>query len=699
MTSLTVTDFIELERTSKARKDTAANLGVLTLAAILRERGYHVDVANLDQWFMNYLGSGADRPAYFFPFAAERLAAFSAEIFGFSSICSSYPLSLRLATAIKTANSESVVILGGPQASVTDGPAMRAFPCIDFVVRGEADHTLPVLCDVLSGRDGHTSLESIPGITFRRGDTVVRNPDAELVCDLDSLPLPAFDLDPDIVNRGGVHLEIGRGCPFACTFCSTNQFFRRHFRLKSPQKMIEQMKRVRERYGLNSVSLVHDMYTIDRRKVAAFCEALLGCGEEFVWSCSARADCVDDDLIALMARAGCKGIFFGIETGSNRLQQVINKKLNLGEARRRIQCADRHGIETAVALITAFPDETRDDLRDTIHFFIDSLPLEHGEPQLSLLAPLAGTPIYEEQKEHLAFDQIFSDVSHQGWRQDPADVEMAKAHPGIFPNFYSVPTRWMERSYFSELRDFVTFLASWFRWVLPVALRLDSGDFLKVFDRWKVWLAAHGIDSSAVNAEMVPYYCQRQFRKDFLAFVRECYLEEMAAAPLAVAAAVAAEELCQAAAGETPERAADEAGCFDPACVPSRVDHLRVMHLGVDYKELVAALKTGGDLGKVPEQEVTVVNLPTAERRIQIYQLAPLSAVLLNLCDGSRSVEEIGRQFSALGSGVDGVPADKVCLFGLILLAEEGFIRVPARAAQPAAVGESEGEALDQAVA
>src|SRR6185295_13886713 len=110
--------------------------------------------------------------------------------------------------------------------------------------------------------------------------------------------------------------------------------------------------------------------TIDRKKVVAFCDAVVESGEKFTWGCSARTDCIDDELLELMARAGCTGIFFGIETGSQRLQHVI---------------------KTTVALIAGFPEETREDLRDTIHFFIDSLRFDHAEPQCSLLAPLAAT--------------------------------------------------------------------------------------------------------------------------------------------------------------------------------------------------------------------------------------------------------------------------------------------------------------------
>jgi radical SAM superfamily enzyme YgiQ (UPF0313 family) len=187
---------------------------------------------------------------------------------------------------------------------------MRAFPFIDIVVRGEAEQTLPELVDTLAG---HGSCAGIPGLTFRQNGEqdgrIVRNPDGSVILDLDSLPFPAFHLFPDVRFCRHFPLELGRGCPFACTFCSTNDFFRRRFRLKSPAHMIAEMRRVKQTYGINSFELVHDMFTVDRKRVVEFCEALLQSEEKFHWGCSARTDCVDEELISLMAQAGCRGIF------------------------------------------------------------------------------------------------------------------------------------------------------------------------------------------------------------------------------------------------------------------------------------------------------------------------------------------------------------------------------------------------------
>src|SRR5204862_3762764 len=110
-------------------------------------------------------------------------------------------------------------------------------------------------------------LREIPGVTFRSGGPVVRNPNPEAIADLDRIPMPAFHLYPELDPTAYVPLELGRGCPFACTFCSTNDFFRRRFRLQSPAAVIEQMRALRRRYDCRSFDLVHDMFTVDRKRV------------------------------------------------------------------------------------------------------------------------------------------------------------------------------------------------------------------------------------------------------------------------------------------------------------------------------------------------------------------------------------------------------------------------------------------------
>src|SRR2546423_1250376 len=455
-----------------------APMGILSLAAVLEQQGIESEIIDLNRLFYKYISgdhkkSGLD----FCTYAAEAFAGVTADVFGFSTICSSYPLTLRLARAVRSTCPDVFIMLGGPQASVVDVATLKSFPSVDLIVRGEAEETLPRVLDTLADRQ--PNFASIAGVTYRDAQNVVRNPNAPVIEDLDRLPMPAFHLYPHTTDCTFVPIEAGRGCPFACNFCSTNDFFRRRFRLKSASVLVEQMKKIKETYNIASFDLVHDMFTVDRKKVVGFCEALADCGEDLFWGCSARTDCVDDELIDLMADNGCTGIFFGIDSGSDRMQTLMQKRLNLGEAALRIRRANRRRIRHTVSLITGFPEETKDDLRQSVKFIGESLHHQFAQIQLHLLAPLAETPITTEYQDQLVFDDIFSDISFHGWEQDPEERAMIIDHPELFPNFYAVPTRWLERQYLREVREFMLHGIAKTRWLM-VLLHRETGDLLSV---------------------------------------------------------------------------------------------------------------------------------------------------------------------------------------------------------------------------
>src|SRR5271166_1575357 len=345
VTAPVATEFKERDEIDSCLSEPAVSgpqLGILTLAAVLEARNVSVRIVDLDQAYLAYLAS-CDRERSF------------ADVYGLSSLCGSYPLTIRIALAVKAARPESQILLGGPQATVVDRETLAAFPFIDLILRGEAETTLPVLLAELAG---DRQLQRVPSLTYRIQSEPHRNPSAPIIEDLDTLPAPAYHLAGGLHGVPRASLELGRGCPFACTFCSTNDFFRRKFRLRSPGRVIRDMREIANRYGIREFELVHDMFTVDRRRVVSFCEAMLASGDGFQWACSARTDCVDDELLDLMARAGCNGIFYGVEAGSPRMQTVIDKHLDMEQVRQVIAATEHFDMNSTVSLITGFPEET-----------------------------------------------------------------------------------------------------------------------------------------------------------------------------------------------------------------------------------------------------------------------------------------------------------------------------------------------------
>jgi len=655
-----------------------APVGILSLAAVLEAKALQPAVVDLNRVYYEWLRDSNRDKSDFCSFAGSYFAARDFDFFGFSTVCSSYPLTLRIAAEVKRAHPKSVVVLGGPQASVVDVPTMRAFPSIDLVVRGEAEQTLPELVDALGGG---RSLAAVPGLTFRRQNEIVRNPDAPLVLDLDALPFPAFHLFPDVRHCRHFPLELGRGCPFSCTFCSTNDFFRRRFRLKSPAHMIAEMRRVRQTYGINSFELVHDMFTVDRKRVVEFCEALLEAGRQnpedsFIWGCSARTDCVDEDLIALMSRAGCRGIFFGIETGSRRMQKIIDKGLELNDSADRVRSCDKFKINTAVSLMAGFPDETMNDLRDTAAFFVDSLRYDHADPQLSILAPLADTPITRQHQDALVLNDDAADMSYRGWRQEPEDHAIIAAHPEIFSSFYSTPLPHLDREFLKELRDFLLSGMRAFRRLL-LGLHQDSGDVVDVFQQWQQWRTRSGIHFS--NGDRTVYYAQSQFPTDFFEFVRLQYVPA-SKAPLAITALVEYEAAVLAGDSGDQKQFSDDPLFQDsddllfPESRLRLLPGVKVINLPADYQEIVRRLRQRSSLHDLPSQPVKLAVRSVPSGAAEVRQLTPLSVQLLDLCAGSLTVEEITAQLRQRNVDIPGIPVDKVCLAGLEILRQQRLL-------------------------
>lgn len=615
-------------------------LGILSLAAVVEARGDSAQIVDLNRAYYHLADyAGISKLSEFAEAAAAMIAAQDTEVYGFTSICSSYPLTIRIAQAVKAIRRECTILFGGPQASVVDMQTLAAFPFVDLILRGEAEETLPFLLDELVGG---RRMERVPGLTYRTAGQPRRNPNAPVIRDLDSLPSPAYQLTGELQGAQRAALEMGRGCPFACTFCSTNDFFRRNFRLRSPERILRDMRALAVAYGVSDFDLIHDMFTVDKRRVVTFCKAMIDSGETFTWACSARTDCVDEQLLELMAQAGCHGLFFGIETGSARMQTIIDKHLNPTRAEEIIDAAERLGIGSTVSLITGFPEETQEDLRQTVHMLMHSARRPHSDPQLNLLAPLAETPLHLKYKDQLTLETLCSDVSHQGEMQNEKDVELIWAYPDIFPNFYLLPTPNLDRKFLLELREFSLMGVEHLRWLL-VALDQVTTGMLDVFSQWReqrlfLWPGLDGF-------EIRRYYRSETFRTDFLHFVRQ----HPAGKNPSVEAFLEYEDVMRF------RKSQDDAATPTGASLPTGATlwwsdipvgkKSRVIELTCDIQRVIDALRNRAEPEWVHGPHFYVTREDPAECE-SLEMISDWVACVIRLCDGSRSIKQVVEQLS-----------------------------------------------------
>jgi hypothetical protein len=384
------------------------------------------------------------------------------------------------------------------------------------------------------------------------------------------------------------------------------------------------------------------MFTVDRRRVVAFCESMIASGEKFTWSCSARTDCVDEPLLELMAHAGCRGLFFGIETGSARMQAIIGKHLDPTRAAEIIEAAESLGIGTTVSLITGFPEETQEDLRQTVCVLMHSARCPHSDPRINLLAPLAETPIHQKYRNQLTIETLCSDVSHQGEKQNERDVALIREYPEIFPDFYLLPTPNLDRDLLLELREFALISLEHFRWLL-IALDQVTTGMLDVFSGWRqrrlyLWPGLDGF-------EIRRYYRSRTFRTDFLHFIGE----DPAGQNPVVQAFLEYEVAMQASPNDV---VAPMGVTLSPGSalrwtdIPVRKKPSRVIELSCDIQRVVDALRHRTEPGSWVRGQYFYVAREVMDGSESLEMISDWVACALRNCDGRLPIEQVVQQLS-----------------------------------------------------
>lgn len=421
------------EEGSLALLDVHPHLGLLALAAVAEATGHSVWIYDPKR----LIRSGELRQdATLYEDAASALLAQSPDAVGFTTLGCSFLFAVNVAAILKNREPELPILLGGPHATMLHRQILDRYRQFDVVVRHEADEIFPAVLDHLDRRQ----FDQIPGISWRelgRGDRLFFNEGKPKVEDLDTLPLGCYDHYP-IAELGLslLRIEAGRGCPFHCTFCSTAGFFQRSFRVKSAGRLVRELDLLHSRYGFSDFKLDHDMFTVNRRKVIEFCDAVRG--RDYRWRASARVDCVDEELLERMAASGCVHLYFGIETGSKRMQEICQKRLDLDLVEPTLAIADRLGIETTASFITGYPEELEQDQDDTLDLLGRSF---HRTclVQLHMLAPEPGTPMYAQLGDRIEYDGYGGRYNAE--LVGPGDERQVLDNPDIFQTYYFYPAQ------------------------------------------------------------------------------------------------------------------------------------------------------------------------------------------------------------------------------------------------------------------
>jgi len=408
--------------------DLQPHLGLISLLAVLEREGHEGILVDPK---LDVSAGRLPLDSSLYERLADAVLASRPHVVGLTTLGCNFIGTAKIAAHLKRAEPELPILVGGPHASILDVQLVERFPQFDVVVRGEAELTLPPLLDRVSSR----RFDDVLGVTYRHGSAVRRTSAAPVISDLDSLPPASYDHYP-VAELGLtiLRVEAGRGCPFECTFCSTASFFGRRYRLKSAERLCADLRRLHDAYGVSHFALTHDLFTVNKRKVLEFCEAVEPLG--YTWSCSARMDCVDDRLLERMSEAGCRSIYYGVETGSPRMQTEVAKRLDLSLFWPTLSTTRRVGMEATASFITGYPQETAEDQAMTLDLIGElwSAKSDNVTIQLHLLTPEPGTGLLTKYEPALAYDGHVTDFNLP--MLEPDDAHVIESDAEVFVNHH-----------------------------------------------------------------------------------------------------------------------------------------------------------------------------------------------------------------------------------------------------------------------
>ena len=262
---------------------------------------------------------------------------------------------------------------------------------------------------------------------------------------------------------------------------------------------MSELDRLHERYGFSDFKLDHDLFTVSRRKILEFCEAANG--RRYRWRASARVDCVDNELLEKMAEAGCVGLYFGIETGSERMQQIAKKRLDLKLVQPTLAVCEQLGIAATASFITGYPEELEQDQADTLDLLGRSFSAS-CLTQLHMLAPEPGTPMFDQLGDKLAYDGYAG--PYNAFLVGADDQRLVTEHRDVFSTYHYYEAAMPREDHIFAV-EAVDVLRRAGPIVLKYVLRVYDGRLSKLIFEMRSWARGHG-HFARPNAEVVEAY-------------------------------------------------------------------------------------------------------------------------------------------------------------------------------------------------
>jgi anaerobic magnesium-protoporphyrin IX monomethyl ester cyclase len=355
------------------------------LAAYVRKMGYNPKILDMD---LDNLS---------FEDALKYVESTSPKILGITAFTSTVKTAYKLLDAIKERIKDIVTVIGGPHVTFMPDEAL-SHQGVDIVAIGEGEETL---YELIEAYEKNKDLSEVKGIVYKNknGEIKMTKP-RPFIQNLDEIPFPARDLvDYERYRWNGVleaPMLTTRGCTFQCQYCSSSEMMGRRYRMRSVQNVIDEIKEVQEKYHVRDIEFIDDTFTLNMKRASEVMKAIISEKLDVRLSLSSRVNTINEELMQQLKKGGTENIYYGIESGSQRVLDLMKKGIKLEQAEAAVNLAKKYGIKVLGSYILGYPGETPDEMNQTIKF---SIKLNTDYAQYSILTPFPGTPIYYELDE------------------------------------------------------------------------------------------------------------------------------------------------------------------------------------------------------------------------------------------------------------------------------------------------------------
>jgi anaerobic magnesium-protoporphyrin IX monomethyl ester cyclase len=342
------------------------------------------------------------------------------EIVGLSAVTPTVKAAVKIMKSIRMTSPNVIGVIGGAHPTFLLAETLADCPELDIAVRGEGEETMLELVGALDGfsweneeerREGSSRMHqfaervsNVQGIAFRDPENVTftrETPPHPLIKDLDSLPFPARHLLP--FEQYGVRARktpicaiiTSRGCPYACDYCSSSRIGGVGLRCRSPGNVVDEIALLHEKYKVGQMEFLDDIFTLNKGRAVQKASQIKTRGLDINWIASSRVDTIDKDLILKLRNGGLNGVYYGVEAGSQRVLDLMNKRIRIEQVKDAFRATRECSVGTLGSFMFGYPGETLDEMRRTIDL---SIKLDPDFAQFSILTPFPGTPLYERLK-------------------------------------------------------------------------------------------------------------------------------------------------------------------------------------------------------------------------------------------------------------------------------------------------------------